>query len=129
MQNKVLNEVAIEQMDELIAAIRESGGGDSGSGKLYQHKISMSFTTSGKSGTGVVIIYNKSPDVITDLTANYIINSLSIIYPRVYIYNSFFDIINIVGDGYAIGFQEKADYSVTHSQLTYTINRDAVTEL
>ena len=128
MQNKVLNEVAIEQMDELIAAIRESGGGDSGSGKLYQHKINMSFTTSGKSGTGTVVIYNKSPDVITDLTANYIINSLSIIYPRVYIYNSFFDIINIIGNGYAIGFQESEGYSVTHIQLTYTINRDAVTE-
>ena len=127
MQNKVLNEVAIEQMDELIAAIRESGG-DGSSGKLYQHKISISFTTSGESGTGTVIIYNKSPDVITDLTANYIANSLSIIYPRVYIYNSFFDIINIVGNVYAIGFQEKDDYSVTHSQLTYTINRDAVTE-
>lgn len=127
MQNKVLNEVAIEQMDELIKAVKD-GGSDSGSGKLYRHKISMSFTTSGKSATGVVIIYNKSPDVITDLTANYIINSLSIIYPRVYIYNSFFDIINIVGNGYAIGFQEKDDYSVTHSQLTYTINRDDVTE-
>jgi hypothetical protein len=128
MQNKINQKVPIAKMDELIAAIRESGGGDGGSGKLYQHKINISFTTSGKSGTGTVVIYNKSPDVITDLTANYIVNSLSIIYPRVYIYNSFFDIINIVGNGYAIGFQEKDDYSVTHSQLTYTINRDAVTE-
>lgn len=126
MQNKINQKVPIAKMDELITAIRESGG-DSG-GKLYQHKISMSFTTSGKSGTGTVIIYSKSPDVITDLTANYIANSLSIIYPRVYIYNSFFDIIYIVGNGYAIGFQEKDDYSVTHSQLTYTINRDTVTE-
>lgn len=39
MQNKVLNEVAIEQMDDLIKAVKGSGGGDSGSGKLYQHKI------------------------------------------------------------------------------------------
>ena len=125
MQNKINQKVPIAKMDELIAAVKESGGG--GSGKIYQHKVTMTFTVSSKSGSAVLIIYNRSSDEISSLTPNYISNSLSIMYPRVYIYNSFFDIIYI-GGSFAIGFQENVDYSVTNSQLTYTIDRDVVSE-
>ena len=124
MQNKINQKVPIAKMDELIAAVKESGGGGS---KLYQHRVTMTFTVSSKSGTAQLIIYNRLPDEISSLTPNYISNSLSIMYPRVYIYNSFFDIIYI-GSSFAIGFQENSDYSVTNSQLTYAIDRDVVSE-
>lgn len=128
MQNKVLNEVAIEQMDELIAAVKESGGG--GGSKLYKHSVSVKCGVSGKTGDGIIILYNKSPDKITLLTNTVVSNSLSVIYPRVYIYNAFFNIMSITSNNSAIAFQEsQTGYDVTHSTLDLTDIDDTVTTI
>lgn len=126
MQNKINQKVPIAKMDELITAIRESGGGG---GKLYKHSVGVKFGTSGKTGDGKIILYNKSPDKITILTNAVVSDSLSVIYPRVYIYNAFFNIMSITSINSAIAFQENQTSSdVTHTTLDITDINDTVTE-
>lgn len=73
MQNKINQKVPIAKMDELIAAIKESGGGG---GKLYRHDIS--FYETGSDGSYLChvycTLYNTDPTIYEG--KSYVINAL-----------------------------------------------------
>ena len=68
MQNKVLNEVAIEQMADLIKAVKDGGGNI----VLYRHNISIQVKSGVETKGYIYINYisseNTVVDTLTDLT-------------------------------------------------------------
>lgn len=62
MQNKVLNEVAIEQMDDLIKAVKDGGGNI----VLYRHNISIQVKSGVETKGYIYINYISSENTIVE---------------------------------------------------------------
>jgi hypothetical protein len=62
MQNKVLNEVAIEQMDDLIKAVKDGGGNI----VLYRHNISIQLKSGVENKGYIYINYISSENTIVE---------------------------------------------------------------
>lgn len=120
MQNKINQKVPIAKMDELIAAIKESGGGGS---KWYRHKVTIFLKKNGSTSGTLYFSFISTSDVnVTNLNFDDIIgvfNGSSTGGTPNIVYT------NKTGDNYMV-FDYKGSNLDTFTSLS--IN-DAVTEL